>query len=249
MAGLIPGTSRLLRAGMGAAAVGLLLIYNSVDSVPADDAAAAAAAPPAAVASAAPGPATATGPATGAAAATGPAPTAPAGAAATAPAAPVKAAAPLKRSKPARLRIPQLNVDAPFTELTLSPAGQLNAPPPDDKNLVGWYRDGVTPGERGAAVVAGHVDTTKGPAVFLLLSLMLPGNKVEIRRADGTVAVFSVDAVETFAKDAFPDQKVYGKTPDAQLRLITCGGTYDKKRRDYLDNVVVFAHLESSRKA
>ncbi|MEK2492967.1 class F sortase [Kitasatospora purpeofusca] len=243
MAGLIPGTSRLLRAGMGAAAVGLLLIYNSVDSVPADDAAAAAAAPPAAAASAAPGPAT--GAATDPAA---PAPGAPAGAGA-APAAPVKAAAPLKRSKPTRLRIPQLNVDAPFTELTLSPAGQLNAPPPDDKNLVGWYRDGVTPGERGAAVVAGHVDTTKGPAVFLLLSLMLPGNKVEVRRADGTVAVFSVDAVETFAKDAFPDQKVYGKTPDAQLRLITCGGTYDKKRRDYLDNVVVFAHLESSRKA
>lgn len=93
------------------------------------------------------------------------------------------------------------------------------------------------------------MDTTKGPAVFLLLSLMLPGNKVEVQRADGTVAVFTVDSVETFAKSAFPDQKVYGKTPDAQLRLITCGGTYDKKRKDYLDNVVVFAHLESSHKA
>lgn len=98
-------------------------------------------------------------------------------------------------------------------------------------------------------MVAGHVDTNKGAAVFLLLSLILPGNKVEVQRADGTVAVFSVDSVETFAKNAFPDQKVYGKTPDAQLRLITCGGTYDKKRKDYLDNVVVFAHLESSRKA
>ncbi|WP_344343558.1 class F sortase, partial [Kitasatospora putterlickiae] len=156
---------------------------------------------------------------------------------------------PLDRSRPTRLRIPQINVDAPFTDLTLNPSGQLNAPPPEDKNLVGWYAEGVSPGERGAAVVAGHVDTTKGPAVFLLLSLMLPGNKVEVQRADGTVAVFAVDAVETFAKDAFPDQRVYGKTPDAQLRLITCGGTYDKKRRDYLDNVVVFAHLESSRPA
>ncbi len=140
-------------------------------------------------------------------------------------------------------------MDAPFTELALNPAGHLEAPPPEDKNLVGWYRDGVTPGERGSSVVAGHVDTTKGPAVFLLLSLLLPGNKVEVSRADGTVAVFSVDSVETFAKDAFPDKKVYGKTPDPQLRLITCGGTYDKKRRDYLDNVVVFAHLESSHKA
>ncbi|MFF2079348.1 class F sortase [Kitasatospora sp. NPDC058162] len=223
------GMPRLLRGGMGAAAVGLLLIYNSVDTGPAEDQAAGQAAPPAAAAPAVPGPAAATG------------------AAPASPAAPGSPA--LKRSKPTRLRIPQIAVDAPFTELTLNPAGQLNAPPPDDKNLVGWYRDGVTPGERGSSVVAGHVDTTKGPAVFLLLSLLLPGNKVEVSRADGTVAVFTVDAVETFAKNAFPDKKVYGKTPDAQLRLITCGGTYDKKRRDYLDNVVVFAHLESSHKA
>ncbi|MBD0691383.1 class F sortase [Streptomyces sp. CBMA123] len=223
------GMPRLLRGGMGAAAVGLLLIYNSVDTGPSKNTAAGQAAPPAAVAPAVPGAV--------AAAAT-------ANASPAAPGSPV-----LKRAKPTRLRIPQIAVDAPFTELTLNPAGQLNAPPPDDKNLVGWYRDGVTPGERGSAVVAGHVDTTKGPAVFLLLSLLLPGNKVEVSRADGTVAVFTVDAVETFAKNAFPDQKVYGKTPDAQLRLITCGGTYDKKQRDYLDNVVVFAHLESSHKA
>ncbi|MEU9045474.1 MULTISPECIES: class F sortase [unclassified Kitasatospora] len=222
------GMPRLLRAGMGAAAVGLLLIYNSVDTEPSRDAAATQAAPPAATAPAVPGPPAAASPPP----------------AAAAPGTPV-----LKRAKPTRLRIPQIAVDAPFTELTLGPAGQLNAPPPDDKNLVGWYRDGATPGERGSAVVAGHVDTTKGPAVFLLLSLLLPGNKVEVSRADGTVAVFTVDSVETFAKDAFPDQKVYGKAPDAQLRLITCGGVYDKKRRDYLDNVVVFAHLESSHKA
>ncbi|MER7844406.1 class F sortase [Kitasatospora sp. NPDC096077] len=224
-----PGTGmpRLLRGGMGAAAVGLLLIYNSVDTGARQGQTVGQAAPPAAFAPAVPGAATA-----------------PASPAAAAPGAPA-----LKRAKPTRLRIPQIAVDAPFTELTLNPAGQLNAPPPDDKNLVGWYRDGVTPGERGSAVVAGHVDTTKGPAVFLLLSMLLPGNKIEVSRADGTVAVFSVDSVETFAKDAFPDQKVYGKTPDAQLRVITCGGAYDKKKRDYLDNVVVFAHLESSHRA
>ncbi|MFJ8474516.1 class F sortase [Kitasatospora sp. NPDC094011] len=223
-----PGTGmpRLLRGGMGAAAVGLLLIYNSVDTGARQGQTVGQAAPPAALAPAVPG-------------------------AATAPASPAAApgAPALKRAKPTRLRIPQIAVDAPFTELTLNPAGQLNAPPPDDKNLVGWYRDGVTPGERGSAVVAGHVDTTKGPAVFLLLSMLLPGNKIEVSRADGTVAVFSVDSVETFAKDAFPDQKVYGRTPDAQLRVITCGGAYDKKKRDYLDNVVVFAHLESSHRA
>ncbi|MQS15460.1 class F sortase [Streptomyces kaniharaensis] len=232
MGGPVSGTPRLLRVGMGATAVGLLLIYNSVDTGPSTGPAPGPAAPPAATAPAVPGPSAAAP-----AAKPGPAP-------ASAPGAPA-----LKRSKPTRLRIPQIAVDAPFTELTLDPAGQLGAPPPDDKNLVGWYKDGVSPGERGSAVVAGHIDTTKGPAVFLLLSLLIPGNKVEVTRADGTVAVFSVDSVETFAKNAFPDQKVYGKTPDAQLRLITCGGTYDKKRRDYLDNVVVFAHLESSRKA
>ncbi|MEU1421798.1 class F sortase [Kitasatospora sp. NPDC086009] len=225
MAGPATGTSRLLRVGMGAAAAGLLMIYNSVDLAPASDPGPGQAAPPAATASASPG-------------------------GAASPAAAAKPAAPvLKRSKPTRLRIPQIAVDAPFTELTLNPTGELNAPPPEDKNLVGWYRDGVSPGERGAAVVAGHVDTAKGAAVFLLLSLVVPGNKVEVQRADGTVAVFVVDSVETFAKNAFPDQKVYGKTTDSQLRLITCGGVYDKKRKDYLDNVVVFAHLESSRKA
>ncbi|MFD8702382.1 class F sortase [Kitasatospora sp. NPDC059648] len=230
------GMTRLLRGGTAAAAAGLLLIYNSVETGPGGDPVAGQAVPPAAVAPTVPGPsATAAGRTTPAARQTAPA---------AAPGAPA-----LKRSKPTRLRIPQIAVEAPFTELTLNPAGQLNAPPPDNKNLVGWYRDGVTPGERGSAVVAGHVDTTKGPAVFLLLSLLVPGNKVEVSREDGTVAVFSVDSVQTFAKNAFPDQKVYGKTPDAQLRLITCGGAYDKKKRDYLDNVVVFAHLESSHKA
>ena len=230
------GMTRLLRGGMATAAAGLLLIYNAVDTGPGPGSIAGKAAPPTAVAPAVPVPsATAARPA---------APAARPAAPAAIPGAPA-----LKRSKPTRLRIPQIGVEAPFTELTLNPAGQLNPPPPDNKNLVGWYRDGVTPGERGSAVVAGHVDTTKGPSVFLLLSLLVPGNKVEVSREDGTVAVFNVDSVQTFAKDAFPDQKVYGKTPDAQLRLITCGGAYDKKRRDYLDNVVVFAHLESSHKA
>ncbi|MGW2252892.1 class F sortase [Kitasatospora sp. NPDC001660] len=240
MVGPAPGRSRLLRAGMGATAIGLLLIYNSTDTRSTEGSSSAAAAPPAAVAPAAPGPPAA--PAEAAKPSPAAVPAVPA-----VPAAP--AAQPLKRSKPTRLRIPQIGVDAPFTELTLNPAGQLNAPPPDDKNLVGWYRGGVTPGERGNAVVAGHLDTADGPAVFLRLSRLLRGNKVEVSRADSTVAVFSVDSVETFAKNAFPDQKVYGKTPDAQLRLITCGGAFDKKGRGYLDNVVVFAHLESSHPA
>lgn len=151
----------------------------------------------------------------------------------------------LPRSVPKRLVIPSIAVDAPFTPLTLAANGQLNAPPEGDQNLVGWYEGGVTPGEPGAAIVAGHVDTTTGPAVFLLLDDLKKGSDVDITRTDGTVATFKVDAVETFSKAEFPDEEVYGKTSTPQLRLITCGGSYDRQAKDYTDNVVVFAHLDS----
>lgn len=204
-----------------AAGLGMLLIYNSVGSA-ADDK---PPAPPAAAAPAAPAPASAS-------------------------AAP-KTADPgpsLPRSEPKRLRIPAIAVDAPFTPLSIGAAGRLDAPPPNDKNLAGWFKDGVTPGERGAAIVAGHVDTTTGPAIFLQLRFLQPGSTVDITRTDGTVATFKVDTVETFSKAKFPDKRVYADTPDAQLRLITCGGNYNKTVRDYEDNVVVFAHLDSSKK-
>ncbi|GHH67625.1 hypothetical protein GCM10018781_23200 [Kitasatospora indigofera] len=219
------GVPTLLRVGMAAAAIGALLIYNSVDASPVQ-----APAPPA--------------PPVVTAAAAAPAPAQPA-----APEEEAKPSPAMARSAPTRLKIPQIAVNAPFTELTLDASGMLNAPAPDNKNLAGWYNGGPSPGERGSAVVAGHVDTRTGPAVFLLLRMLLPGNKVEVTRADGQVAVFSVDSVQTFPKDSFPDAKVYGSTGNAELRLITCGGTYDKKRKDYLDNVVVFAHLESWHKA
>lgn len=239
MGGPVPGMSRLLRTGIGAAAVGLLLMYNSVDTTPRANSASRMTRPPAIVAPATPRPsAPATTPAD-----------APTDAPAEAAEDPAPATPALGRANPTRLRIPQIGVDAPFTELTLDPEGQLTAPPPDDDNLVGWYRDGVSPGEPGSSVVAGHVDTTTGPAVFLMLSQMQPDQQIEVERADGTVAVFSVDSVEAFPKNAFPDDKVYGQTPDAQLRLITCGGAYDKGQKDYQDNVVVFAHLDSSHPA
>lgn len=85
--------------------------------------------------------------------------------------------------------------------------------------------------------------------MFLLLRTLKRGNEVNITRKDGTVATFKVDSVETFSKADFPDKRVYGDTPDAQLRLITCGGEYDRAAQDYVDNVVVFAHLASSKGA
>ncbi|MGW2475532.1 class F sortase [Streptomyces sp. NPDC001665] len=206
---------------LATAGLGMTLIYHSIGS-PADDK---APAPPPAAASAAASPS----------------------AAASSGAAPSESPA-LPRSVPTRLRIPAIAVDAPFTPLSIGASGRLDAPPPNDKNLVGWFKDGATPGERGASIVAGHVDTTTGPAVFLQLQFLKPGATVDITRADGTVATFAVDTVETFKKADFPDDKVYADTPDAQLRLITCGGNYDRKAKDYEDNVVVFAHLDSVKK-
>jgi LPXTG-site transpeptidase (sortase) family protein len=164
-------------------------------------------------------------------------------------AAPAAAQLALPPSPPTRLSIPDIAVDAPFIALGIGATGQLNAPPVNDTNLVGWFLGGATPGERGTSVVAGHVDTMTGPAVFLQLSTLKPGSKVDITRADGNVATFKVDSVESFSKANFPDQRVYADTPAPQLRLITCGGDYDRKAKDYKENVVAFAHLDSVKRA
>ncbi|MFI5769163.1 class F sortase [Streptomyces sp. NPDC051658] len=209
-----------------AAGLGMVLIYNSfgasVDDKPP--------ALPAAVSSAAPevlGSHAAPAPVTSSKATVGPA---------------------MSRSVPKRLRIPAIGVDAPFTDLSIGATGRLDAPPPNDRNLVGWFKDGATPGERGAAIVAGHVDTMTGPAVFLQLRFLGPGSQVDITRADGSVATFKVDSVEQFSKAKFPDDRVYADTNSAELRLITCGGAYNKTAKDYEDNVVVFAHLDTFKK-
>ncbi|MFF8941697.1 class F sortase [Streptomyces sp. NPDC014864] len=152
----------------------------------------------------------------------------------------------LPRSVPTRLSIPSIGVNAPFTKLNIGASGQLQAPPPNNTNLVGWFEGGVSPGERGAAIVVGHLDTKIGRAVFADLDTLQHGSLVKITRADGVTARFKVDSVQSFSKAAFPDDKVYADTPTPELRLITCGGVYNRTARDYMDNVVVFAHLDSA---
>lgn len=149
----------------------------------------------------------------------------------------------LPRARPTRLLIPAIDVDAPFVGLDIAKSGQLEAPPADDVNLVGWQADGVSPGERGTAIIAGHVDTATSPAVFAELSELDKGDRFAVERSDGRRAVFVVDSAETFEKDDFPDRRVYADTPQAQVRLITCAGDYDHKAKDYTENLVVFAHL------
>ncbi|MFG3043064.1 class F sortase [Streptomyces sp. NPDC048330] len=172
-------------------------------------------------------------------------------AAAPAPA-PAKSAVPsaaadpdaMPRSAPTRLKIAKIGVNAPFTDLKIGPSGALEPPPADDTNLVGWHAAGVSPGERGTALIAGHLDTATSPAVFARLSELDAGDSFEVDRADGTTARFLIDSVESFDKDDFPDRRVYDDTADALVRLITCAGAYDRKAKDYTENLVVFAHLQ-----
>ncbi|WP_432029752.1 class F sortase [Streptomyces sp. 1222.5] len=153
---------------------------------------------------------------------------------------------PLSRSRPTSFRVPSLGIDAPVIPLRLGQDRQLETPPVDRPKLVGWYQGGATPGESGTAIAVGHRDTTTGPAVFAGLAQIRPGKHVEVARADGRSAVYSVDRVKVFDKTGFPDKEVYGRTGRPELRIITCGGLFSR-RTGYTSNVVVFAHLTATK--
>ncbi|MFJ7491847.1 class F sortase [Streptomyces sp. NPDC097727] len=155
-------------------------------------------------------------------------------------------AEPLKPSAPVRIRIPSIRVDAPIMRLGLGADGSLDVPPARNRNVVGWYRDGTPPGSKGSAIVAGHVDNAQGPSVFYNLGTLQKGSTVEVVRRDGRTAVFSLDATEVYESKNFPDKRVYGASPYASLRLITCGGGFSKKT-GYQGNVVAYAHLTEVR--
>ncbi|QYX76993.1 class F sortase [Streptomyces akebiae] len=146
------------------------------------------------------------------------------------------------RAEPVRLLIPEIRVSAPFVPLSVGRSGQLDAPPADDVNLVGWHAEGAVPGETGTAIIAGHVDTATSPAVFAELGELEKGDVFHVVRSDRTRVSFVVDALETFEKDDFPDERVYADASRPEVRLITCAGDYDRKVMDYTENLVVFAH-------
>jgi len=140
---------------------------------------------------------------------------------------------------PVRIRVPIINIDAPIQPLTVDENGVL--PAPDTFEGTGWWSGGPEPGERGPAVIAGHLDSYRGPAVFYRIKDMREGDTIFVDRADGSEAVFATERIERHDKDDFPTEAVYGDTPDSQLRLITCGGKFDKRHRTYLDNIIVYA--------
>jgi sortase (surface protein transpeptidase) len=142
---------------------------------------------------------------------------------------------------PVRVRVPAIGVDSALPRLGTDAAGALV--PPEDFDRAGWFADGAVPGDVGPSVVAGHVDSHDGPAVFFRLHEVVAGDEVLVDRADGSTVRFTVTATNRFPKDEFPTEDVYGPTPRAELRLITCGGEFDGDRRSYRDNVVVSAVL------
>ena len=149
----------------------------------------------------------------------------------------------LTKSEPALLRIPKIDLTTTFeAPLGVDDEGALEVPKGYDK--VGWYKYGPTPGERGPAVILGHIDSYKGPAVFYNLRKLDVGDEVYVDREDGTTATFVIEKSVTYPQSSFPTEDVYGNIPYAGLRLITCAGIYDKGTKRFSHNLVVYAKLK-----
>ncbi len=147
----------------------------------------------------------------------------------------------VQAADPVAIRIPAIKVNADIIGLGLNDDGTIEVPAEAD--LTGWWRGGPEPGETGPAVILGHIDSRVGPAVFYRLRDLQPGDLIHVDRKDGTSVSYVVETSEQHAKDDFPTQAVYGPTDDPTLRLITCGGHFDRDVRSYEDNFIVFASI------
>jgi sortase (surface protein transpeptidase) len=157
-------------------------------------------------------------------------------------------ARPMAAATPVRIEIPVLGVSAPVMRLGLTSAGTVSVPPLANHNLAGWYDGSVTPGQDGSAVLLGHVDSYTGISVFFYLKTLRPGDRIKIIRANGSTGVFAVDGVQKAAKVTFPTASVYRNPRYPALRLVTCGGPFDGATGQYLDNIIVYAHLISAQR-
>ena len=174
-----------------------------------------------------------------------PAPTGPIVGAFPSPTGPIVAvsqsAAPKPVAAPVSLTIPLIGVRTNLMTLGLGSNGTLQVPPLSMASVAGWYTGSPRPGAIGSAIIVGHIDTTRGPAVFYRLNTLTRGDKIYVKRSDGTLVEFQVTSVQQYPKDHFPTQAVYGAVPDPELRLITCDGTFDLATGHYLSNIVVYA--------
>jgi hypothetical protein len=142
---------------------------------------------------------------------------------------------------PVRIEIPSLGIKSDLERVRRHPDGTIDVPRRWDR--AAWYAEGARPGQAGAAVVLGHVDSRKGPAVFYRLHALRRGSSILVYRADKSSVRFVVDKVEQHDRDAFPTLGVYFPTLRPTLRLITCGGDYVRSAGGYQANVIVFASL------
>jgi sortase (surface protein transpeptidase) len=140
---------------------------------------------------------------------------------------------------PIRIRIPAAEVDTGLERLGRAPDGTIAVP--SRAGRAGWYAEGPRPGQPGPAVIIGHVDSKHGPDVFFHLDRLRPDDAVYVDRADGTTVGFRVTGQTRVSKSHFPADQVYGPTLEPSLRLVTCGGSFDRATRSYRDNVIVFA--------
>ncbi len=154
---------------------------------------------------------------------------------------PVSMATTAEAASPTWLTVPALGIRTSLIHLGVTKSGTLQVPA--TTTVAGWFTGSPRPGAVGAAVIAGHVDSRTGVGIFFWLRTLRPGDRIYVGRADGTMAVFAVTNVQMYAKDKFPTTAVYGSVPDAELRLITCGGIFDRVTGSYLSNVVVYARL------
>jgi len=157
----------------------------------------------------------------------------------------------LPASPPVAVAVPAIGVNSSLIDLGRNADGTIEVPSLDDPDSKpGWYTGSPTPGAVGPAIILGHIDSRQfGPGVFYSLSELQPGDGIDVTRADGTVAQFSVDTVKTVPKSDFPTLEVYGNLDHSGLRLITCGGEFDPDARSYESNIIVFASLIGSRSA
>lgn len=139
---------------------------------------------------------------------------------------------------PTRLRIPAIGVDASVESVGLTADGAMDVP----KNYanVAWYNLGPKPGAAGNSVIAGHVDSKTGPAVFWDLRKLRPGDEVFVLGADGIERRFVVTAMQVYKRDAAPLEKIFGAAPGTHLNLITCAGVFDRTRKEYDSNLIVY---------
>ena len=140
---------------------------------------------------------------------------------------------------PRSIRIPAIGVRARVIPLGLNPDGTMQTPTIFSET--GWYKPWREPGERGTAVITGHVDSVDGPAVFYRLRDLRRGNIIRVGRADGSVVRFRVEGLERWPKADFPTRRVFRPTRVAALRLITCSGNFDPSTGHYVDNTIVYA--------